>query len=122
MNMNSDRLTIEEYNSVKIIFVDFKGLKEQEMVDLIDNHLELTLQTGFPFILDLHDSYLTPTVMKHGKKFAELTKTIIDKGALIGINQVKSYILKGVVYFYGVNYQSFNTKAEAIDFLTRRVG
>ncbi len=118
MNLNSDRLIIEEYNGIKIIFVDFKGLKEKGMIDLIDNHLELTLQTRFPFILDLHDSYLTPNVMTHGKRFADLTKTIVDKGALIGINQVKSYILKGVVYFYGVNYKSFNTKTEAIEFLT----
>lgn len=118
MNLNSNRLTIEEYNGIKIIIVDFKGLKEKEMMDLIDNHLELTLKMPYPFILDLHDSFLTPGVMTRGKNFADLTKQIVNKGALIGINQVKSYILKGVVYFYGVNYKAFNTKAEAIDFLT----
>ena len=120
MNLNSDRLIIEEFNGIKFIYVDFKGLKEKDMIDLIGDHLELTLQTRYPFILDLHDSYLTTDVMTHGKKFAELTKTIIDKGALIGVNQVKSYILKGVVFFYGVNYKSFNTKTEAIQFLTAK--
>jgi len=119
MNFNSDRLRIEEYNGVKIVFVDFKGLKEKQMIDLIDDHLKLTLQTPLPFILDLHEAYLTPNVMIHGRRFAELTKTIVGKGALIGLTQVKSYILKGVVFVYGVNYRSFESKNEAIDFLTK---
>jgi hypothetical protein len=118
MNNVSDRLTIEEYNGRQIIFVDYKGLKESEMIELINRHMELTLETKLPFLADFHNTYATPGYMIHARKFIESTKTIIDKGALVGIDPIKSWILKGLLYAYKVNYKSFETVDKAITFLT----
>lgn len=118
MKSLSDRLIIEEHNGVKIISLTFTGLREGEIIELIQRHMELSLQTRLPFLIDLKGSFLTPNVMVHGKKFAELTRHIVDRGALIGVDRVKSLILKGVVFLYGVNYKAFETREQAIEFLT----
>lgn len=118
MSNLANRLTIEEHNGKQIIFVDYRGLKEKEMIELVNNHLELTLKTKLPFLADYHNAYVTPGYMIHAKHFAETTKQIITKGAFLGINKVKSFILKGVVQFIGVNYQAFVNRDQAIEFLT----
>ena len=56
--------------------------------------------------------------MIHAKKFIESTKSVIDKGALLGIDPIKAWILRGIVYDYNVNYKSFETVEKAITFLT----
>jgi len=118
MKTIAERLTIEEHNGKQIIFVDFKGLKEKEMIELAKNHLELTLKTKLPFLADYHNTYGTSGFMVQARNFAETTKNIIDKGALLGISKVKSILLKGAVFFIGVNYKAFDNREEAIRFLT----
>src|SRR5688572_12911219 len=118
MNKILDRLTIEEHNDKEFIFLDYKGLKENEMIKLVNRHLELTIERKLPFLADFHNTFATPGYMIHAKKFIESTKSIIDKGALVGIDPIKAWILRGIVYDYNVNYKSFETVEKAITFLT----
>ena len=118
MDKMTDRLTIEEHNGQRIACVDYRGLNENEMIELTNIHLEFSLNEKLPFLADYHGTYVTPEYMKHGRKFAELTKHIKNKGAFLGVSQVKSFILKGVVIFFGVNYRAFDSKEKAIEFLT----
>jgi len=116
--MDLERLTIEEHNGKKIILVNYNGLKEAGMVELIKRHQELALQTGLPFIADFKNTYATTGFMKHARRFVEATKPTNDKGALLGIDSIKSMILKGVLILYRVNYEPFENKEQAIAFLT----
>jgi hypothetical protein len=118
MNLPLERLTIEEHNGKKIIIVNYAGLKEVGMIELVNRHQELALQTGFPFLADFRNTYVTPGYMKHAKRFIEATKQRIDAGAFLGVDSVKSMILKGVLFMYGVNYKAFENKEQAIAFLT----
>ena len=119
MNKESDRLRIEVLNGRRIVFVDYTGLKEKEMIELVIKHLELTLKTKLPFIADFRNCYATGEYMKHGRKFVELTMQNVSKGAFLGVDEIKSFILKGIVLQYGVNYQAFGSKEKAIEFLTK---
>jgi len=118
MKNEIDRLRIEVHNHRQIICVDYSGLKEKEMIDLDIRHLELTLQTKLPFIGDYRNCYVTGEYMKQGREFVELTKHIINKAAFLGIDDIKSFILKGICLQYGVNYRAFDSKEKAIEFLT----
>jgi len=118
MNKVSDRLTIEEHNGKRIIVVDYKGLKEKEMIELLTSHVTLTLDTKLNFLADFNNTYVTPGYMNHARKFVELTKSIVDKGALLGVDPIKAWILKGILYAYPVNYKAFKSSDEAIAFLT----
>jgi hypothetical protein len=119
VNKESDRLRIELLNGRRIVFVDYAGLKEKEMIELVIKHLELTLRTKLPFIADFRNCYVTGEYMKHGRKFVELTKGIVNNAAFLGIDTIKSFILKGVCLEYGVNYRAFDSKEKAIEFLTK---
>jgi hypothetical protein len=114
----ANRLTIEEHRNKRFVFVDYKGLREKEMIELENLHLALTLRDKLPFLADYHNTYITSGYLCHGKRFIELTKGVIDKGAFIGVDQIKSWILKGILLEYNVNYKSFENKELAIDFLT----
>lgn len=115
-----ERLKILTDNNVRYIFVDYTGLKEKEMIELIIKHQDLAIQTGLPFIADFNDTYVTTGYMTYAKNFVVATQDIVDKGAFLGVNQVKSFILKAVLLTYGVNYQSFETKDAAIQFITAK--
>jgi hypothetical protein len=118
MNTLSNRLKIEEHKGKQIIVVNYNGLKEKEMIELINNHLKLTLETRLPFLADFTNCYVTHQYMVHARQFIEAIKKINDKGALLGIDPIKAGILKGVIYTYEVNFKSFETIDKAIDFLT----
>jgi hypothetical protein len=115
----SERLKIEANSGVSYIYVDYTGLKEKEMIALVNWHLELTVETKFPFVADFHKTYVTPGYMLHARRFVSATQNIINRGAFLGVNKVKSFILKGIVLSYKVNYQAFETKQDAVDFVTR---
>ena len=118
MDLPFERLTIEEHHGKKIIFVNYSGLKEAGMIELINRHQLLALEIGLPFIADFKNTYVTTGFMKHARQFVEATKNTSDKGALLGVDPIKSMILKGVLVMYRVNYQSFENKEQAIAFLT----
>jgi hypothetical protein len=113
-----DRLIIEEHKGKQIIVVNYNGLKEKEMIELIKKHLELTLVTKLSFLADFTNCYVTHQYMVHARQFVEATIKIVEKGALLGIDPIKSGILKGLIYTYDVNFQAFETMDKAIDFLT----
>ena len=47
--------------------------------------------------------------MIHTRNFAESAKEVIDKGAFLGMDKVKSFLLKGVVFYLGENYKAFGS-------------
>jgi hypothetical protein len=98
--------------------VNYNGLKEKEMIELIKSHLALTLDTKLPFLADFSNCYVSTQYMVHGRQFVQATKKIIDRGAFIGVDPIKAWILKGIVYFYKVNFQAFESVEKAIDFLS----
>ncbi len=113
----SERLTIEEHNGKQFVFLDFKGLKERDMIALDKAHMKLQLVYKLPFLADFHNTYVTPEFMSNTKRLIELYKGIIEKGAFLGIDKVKSWILKGVVLVHCYNLKAFDTKEQAKYFL-----
>ena len=118
-NTGNNRISIEVHGEHQIIMVDYKGLKEKEMIELQQANFELVTQTKIRLILsDFRNCYVTPAFVVEAKKFTEATLQHIDKVGLLGIDSVKSWILKGILLTYPVNFKPFDTKEEAIQFLT----
>jgi hypothetical protein len=116
----TERLSIEVHGSKEIIMVDYRGLKEKEMIELLHANFELVTQTKIRLILaDYQNCYVTPAYVVEAKKFTELTIPDIDKVGLPGIDSVKPWILKEILLTYPVNFKPFDTKEEAIQFLTQ---
>jgi hypothetical protein len=71
--------------------------KENGMIELIKRHLVLTLEKKLSFLADFSNTYVTSGYMIHVRQFVESTRNIIDKGALLGIDPIKAWILKGIL-------------------------
>lgn len=121
MNSISDRLSIEEHDGRQIIMVNYKGLKEKEMIDLLYKNWDLVTQTKIRIILsDFNRCYVTPEYVTHAKRFVRETINLVDKVGLLGIDTIKSWILKGILIIYKVDYRPFDTKEAAIKFLLEK--
>lgn len=113
----SPRLSIQSHNGFEFVFVDYRGLKETDMIKLAGQHADLTILTGLSFISDLNDTYATPAFTDHVKSLVTSTSHIPFKGTLLGIDPVKEMILKGLVMFFGANYRALENREEALQFL-----
>jgi hypothetical protein len=103
----------------EIIYVDYSGCKEVEMVYLTQQHRDLVLKENRPslFMANYENTYGTPDYMKAAKDFTQATSHLITKGAFLGITGAKVYLLKGITFFFNVNFKTFATKEEALEFL-----
>jgi len=113
----SAQLSIQSHMGFEFVFVDYRGLKETDMIKLASQHADLTLLTGLSFIADLNDAYATPAFMDHVKILVKAVSHISYRGALLGIDPVKEMILKGLVRFFGANYRAFEDREKALRFL-----
>lgn len=116
---SSERLRRIEYKGKEVILVDYNGLKESEMIALTNRHRDLVVaeQKESYFIAYYENTYGTPAYMQAAYEFTKATKPYIPKGAFMGIRGPKVALLKGVIYFLGANFRSFDSEQDALDFL-----
>ncbi len=116
----TERLSIEVHGGKEIIMVDYQRLKEKEMIELQQANFEWMTQTRIQLILsDYRNFDIAPAFVVEVNKFTAATLKHIDKVGLPGIDSVKSWILKEILLTYPVNVKPFDTKEEAIQFLTQ---
>jgi len=116
---SNERLKRISYHGKEIILANYSGLKEEEMIELTNQHRDLVLHEGKEsfFIANYENTWGTPGYMKAAHDFTQATKPFIKRGAFLGINGPKVALLKGVTYFLKVDFRSFNNEQDALDFL-----
>jgi hypothetical protein len=115
----TERLSIEGHGGKEIVMADYQRLKEKEMIELHQANFDWVTQTRTQLILfDYRNCCVTPAFVVEAKKFTAATLKHIYKVGLLGIDSVKSWILKGILLTYPVNFKPFHTKEEASQFLT----
>jgi len=114
-----DRIKYIYHKGTEIIYVDYSGCKEAEMIHLTKLHRDLVLKENKPslFLANYENTYGTPDYMKAAKDFTQATSHLVTKGAFLGITGAKVYLLKGITFFFDVNFKTFTTKEEALEFL-----
>jgi hypothetical protein len=115
----NDRLRRMEHKGKEIILVDYSGLKESEMIALTNRHRDMIVaeQKESYFIAYYENTFATPAYMQAAYEFTKATKPYIPRGAFMGIRGPKVALLKSVIYFINVNFRSFDSEQEALDFL-----
>lgn len=109
-------------NGKEILVMDYSGLKEQAMIDLVSEIRNAVLTANTPVrILVIFDerTFVTPQFMRHVEKASEDIIHLIADVAFTGMNKAKEFILKGYNLTSNKNYQSFDTREEALDYLCR---
>lgn len=70
------------------------------------------------FIANYEGTYGTPAYMEAARDFAMKTRHLVKKGAFLGIVGPKVFLLKGITYFLKVDFKTFDSEEEALQFLT----
>ncbi len=107
------------YKGIEIIKVDYRHCKEKELIALTIEHKEIILKekkVSF-FLADYHHTYGTADYMKAAKDFTESTKHLVKKGAFLGITGPKVFLLKGITFFIDVDFKTFDSEGEALEWL-----
>ncbi len=90
------------------------------MVDMHKIHANLVAETGFSFIADFHSTYVTPPFMNLARKLAPTYQHHKLRGAFLGVDKIKSAILRGFALVYQLDFRAFNTREDALGFVTKR--
>ena len=117
--MSVQKLT---YNGKTVIYGDFRGLKEQGMIDQVDEILNLLIAENKPQLLcyeyDKHN-YATPRYMRHLEEATKKGKPFVDKSVIVAeLNWPKKVILKAYNLLFDRNVVAFPTKEDALKHLT----
>ena len=114
-----ERLRRISYKGKEILLVDYRGLKEPDLIALTNKHRDIVVSEGKEslFVANYENTFGTPGYMLAAQEFTKATKPFIKRGAFLGINAQKASLLKGITYFLKVDFKSFNSEQEALDFL-----
>ena len=116
---NGERLRRISYKGKEIILVDYRGLKEADLIALTNQHRDIVVTEGKEslFVAHYENTFGTRGYMAAAQEFTKTTKPFIKRGAFLGINAPKAGLLKGITYFLKVDFKSFNNEQDALDFL-----
>jgi hypothetical protein len=110
------------FNGKTVIYADFQGLKEQAMMDQVDEVLRILLEENRPQLMCYvynKKNYATPTYMRHLEEATKKGKPFVDKSVVVAeLNWPKRVILKAYNLLFDRNVIAFSTSDEALRYLT----
>ena len=123
-----ERIKKITHKGKEIVYVDYSNVKnEDEMIAIHKAHLDSLTDDckgkksrdnkKYVYIADYTGSYTTPTYMKEVYKSLQNNKSLIIKGAFLGITGGKGIILSTVISVFKLNFRTFNDKNLALDYL-----
>lgn len=118
--MENRRLLIK-HNGKTIILHDYTGLSGQAYIDAVEfNGREgegLETQERL-ILLDVTDSVVDKEVMKVFKRVSHNASAKLSKTAIVGVTGIQKMFLRAVSTFSSLDIQTFETRDEAIAWLT----
>ncbi|MBL7858650.1 MAG: hypothetical protein JNM57_13260 [Cyclobacteriaceae bacterium] len=109
-----------EANGKEILFVDYSNKKEAEMIPLILESKKIiqSNRAGQLLLSDFTNTYASPAFMNVLRREIMDVLPLISKQAIIGLNEPKRWILKGFNLLLKTDYRAFDTKEEALAYLS----
>lgn len=106
--------------NIEILILDYSDCNEDQMIEIAVKAKPMILAATRPLaILSVFNdrAYATPKfVMALKKETAEVIH-LIDRQAVVGLNDSKKIILKGFNFLFRINIKAFDTTEEALQFL-----
>lgn len=109
----------------EICTVDYRDLKEAEMIKAASELRQLIAQDNKPVVVltIFNDkAYVTPAFMRHAEKETAEVLHLLDRVAFLGLSPTKKIILNGYNLLFRRNFRAFATREEAIDYLLHHKG
>lgn len=110
-----------QYKGKEIIYVNYAGLREKEMIEVLGQVEALILSDNKPHLqlVNITDAFATPGYMAAVKKFGQKTQSLTAKAAIVGITGVKALLLRSYNFISGSKLIAFNTEEEAKEYLVK---
>lgn len=115
-----NRINLLDYGNKKILEVDYTGLKEAEMITLLESVKQLLLSERKPYLILNHfnaRTFITPTFIFRGKETTAEVMPYIEKMAFTGLSFTQKILLTGFNIAMQRNFKNFETREEALHFL-----
>ena len=111
-----------DYKGKKVLFVDLKGAKSEELLTTIEEQKKTIDESSEPVLLlnDFRDTFGTDEYMKRAKKYGKEQKDKIKKTALLGVQGIKKIFVEAYIKFTGnENTKIFDDIEEAKEYLIK---
>ena len=109
-----------DYKGKKILFIDMKGAKSEEMLTIIEEQKKIIDESSEPVLLlnDFRDTFASSEYMDRAKKYGKEQKDKIKKTALLGIQGIKKILVRTYIMFSNnENTKIFDNIEEAKEYL-----
>jgi len=115
------RISWKIYQGKQIFYVDYSGLKTDEMIKLLNDSCDVLRKSNGQVLLltNFENTTATTEYMNEVKRLGkEVISVKAAKTALLGITGVKGVLVQGYTFFTGEkNLKTFKTEQEAMEWL-----
>lgn len=115
-----DRIENLKFGNKEVYIIDYSDCKEAEMIALV-SQLKMKVLKGNKQVLILSifndRGYVTSKFMRHAERETREALHLIQKQAMVGLNETKKLILKGYNFLFKKNIQVFETREHALEYL-----
>jgi hypothetical protein len=114
--------SIINHNGKEIVYLDYRGLNEDQIVEALEaaeSHI-LTHKVPFRNLTNFTGAFATKRMMERAELMSQNTRHLSIRGAIVGLTAAKVVMLKGFnrkTETSGI--QPFETEEEAMEYLTR---
>jgi hypothetical protein len=116
-----ERISTIIYEGKKILVIDYSGCKEEAMIELLEAALNYVLIANEKQrVLSIFNSknYVTSRYVSHLESILPKIDHLIEKNVVVGISTIQQWILKGINLWSTNQIYSFDSRQEALEFLT----
>ncbi|MBN2415538.1 hypothetical protein JXO52_06835 [bacterium] len=110
----------KQYQDMDYIYLDCRGLKETEMITILEDAAEIMKpKSEQVFVLaNVTGAVIAPEFMERFKALtAEVYKEKVARTAIVGVDGMKSVIIKTYNFIMGRDVHTFASEEEALAYL-----
>ncbi len=111
--------SIINHKGKEILYVDYRGMKENEILEEMDKATDFALKENRPMLRlsNMTDVFAVSTVVDKAKESGKRTKHLTIKRAAVGITGAKKVLFNAFNRVSGNNARAFDDVEEAKDWL-----
>jgi len=103
-----------------IVLLDLSNLQdEKEIIRLL--RMRSTLHTSHGLLVDLTNTQFSRDIMKEAKENSKAIRPLIKPFAVVGPGSMVAVLVSAVSRFSGMNIATFDTRAAAMDWLSKEM-
>lgn len=108
------------YKDQEILYVDYRGMKEEEMIQSVHEAERIVYSDGGKphlHLTNITDCSITSAFMSVAKAYGKKTSDITIKAAIVGIVGIQFVMLRSYNLFLGGKMKPFTSEEEAKEYL-----